>query len=143
MSAPVYVMPPLLTGPAAPPAPAGELADLLRQLLAVQQEQVALLKAQAASHDAGARWRAFLERWGGEFPGIGAACARSVPVLERALLTVMRDLTDALAADDDPLADEFALSEFLDRFAPKLTQVANVLNLLAPLADAAPAAEKS
>lgn len=136
MSAPVYVMPPLLTGPAAPPAPPGEVADLLRQLLAVQQEQVALMKAQAASHDAGKRWRAFLDRWGGEFPGIGGACAGAIPALERAFLTVVRDLTDTLAADDDALADEFALSEFLDRFAPKLTQVANALNLLAPLADA-------
>ncbi len=142
MSAPVYVMPPLLTGPAAPSAPPDELANLLRQLIAVQQEQVALLKAQAASGDANARWRAFFERWAAEFPDIGGACKRAIPALERAYLTVVRDITDALAADEDALGDEYALGEFLDRHATKLVQVTNIMNQLAPLADAASSTEK-
>ena len=137
---PVYVMPPLLTGPGAPATPPGELAemtDLLRQLVAVQQEQVAMMKAQAASADAGGRWRAFLERWAGEFPDIGGACKRSIPALERAYLTILRDLTDHLA-DEDALGNEFALAEFLDRFGTKLTQVTNIMNQVVPLADATP-----
>jgi hypothetical protein len=141
MTAPVYVMPPTLTVHGQPVGPPNELADLLRQLLAAQQEQVALLKAQAATQDGGARWRAFLARWEGEFPGIGAACKQVMPALERAYLTLVRDVTDRVSADPDMLTDEFLVSEFLDRYGVRLGQMANVIGQLAPLADAAPAKE--
>ena len=138
MSAPAYVMPPALTihgQPEAPPAP-NELAELLRQLLAVQQEQVALMKTQQTKDDNSARWRSFLARWEAEFPGIGTACKQVLPILERAYLGVIRDLTDKLLAEPDPLGDEFLLSEFLDRFGIRLGQLGNLLGQLAPLADA-------
>lgn len=133
-TAPVYVMPSLLTGPAAT-GPA-EVTDLLRQLVAAQQEQVALLKAQAAAQENG-RWKAFLSRWADEFPGVGGACRRAVPALERAYLTLVAEVTDKVADDVDLLADEFALAEFLDRYGMKLAQMGNIMNQLAPLADAA------
>jgi hypothetical protein len=139
MNAPVYVLPPALTvlgQPEAPPAAPGELADLLRQLIAVQQEQVSILKAQQAKDDGAARWRAFLARWEAEFPGIGTACKQVLPQLERAYLTVIRDLTDKLLAEPDALTDEFVLSEFLDRYGLRLGQLGNMLSQLAPLADA-------
>jgi hypothetical protein len=138
MNAPVYVLPPALTingQPGAPPAT--EVPDLLRQLIALQQEQVNLLKVQQASQDANARWRSFLARWEGEFPGIGAACKQALPALERAYLTLIRDLTEKLADEPDALSDEFALSEFLDRYGMRLSQLGNILGQLAPLGDAA------
>ena len=103
MTAPVYVMPPALTvhGPAE--APPNELADLLRQLVAIQQEQMSLLKVQQVNQDGGARWRSFLARWEDEFPGIGAACRQVIPALERAYLTLVREVTDKLAAEPDAL----------------------------------------
>lgn len=142
MSAPVYVMPSLLTGPAAT-AGSPEIADLLRQLIGVQQEQVALLKAQAASQDSGGRWRSFLARWAGEFPGLGGACKQALPALERAYLGLVADLTERLAEDADLLHDEFALAEFLDRYGMRLAQMGNILNQLAPLADAAASPDKT
>ena len=142
MTAPVYVMPPALTVQGQPVGASGEVADLLRQLLAVQQEQVSLMKAQAASQDGNARWRAFLGRWEAEFPGIGAACKQALPQLERAYLTLIRDLTDKLAADPDGLTDDFVLSEFLDRYGMRVGQVGNLLSQLAPLADASTSTEK-
>ncbi len=136
MSAPVYVMPPLLTGPIpASPAPT-ELADLLRQLIAVQQEQVSLLKAQAANQDTTTRWKAFLARWADEFPGIGGACKQTLPALERAYLGLIREVTEKVAADPDALTDEFVLAEFLDRYGMKLAQMGNIVSQLSPLADA-------
>ncbi len=138
MNAPVYVLPPSLTvngHPDGPPAP--EVPDLLRQLVALQQEQVRLLKVQQASQDVGARWRAFLARWENEFPDIGSACQQSMPILERAYLTLIRDLTEKLAEEPDALVDEFVLSEFLDRHGARLCQLGNVIGQLAPLADAA------
>ncbi len=138
MTAPVYVMPPALTihGQAEPPST--ELTDLLRQLVALQQEQVAILKAQQASQDGAARWRSFLARWEAEFPGIGAACKQVLPALEHAYLGLVRELTDKLIADPEALTDEFLLSEFLDRYGMRLGQVGNLMSQIAPLADAAP-----
>ena len=85
MNAPIYVVPPpVVPLPDPPQQPAREVAQLLRQLVGLQQEQVGLLKAQAAGQDAGARARGFLARWADEFPGIGSACRQALPALERA-----------------------------------------------------------
>jgi hypothetical protein len=105
-------------------------------MIALQQEQVALVKAQQASHDGNAKMRAFLARWENEFPGIGGSCKQMLPVLERAYLGLIRDVTEKLAADPELLNDEFMLSEFLDRYAMRLGQLGNIVNQLAPLADA-------
>jgi hypothetical protein len=63
-----------------------------------------------------------------------------MPILERAYLTLIRDLTDQVnAAGAADLDDEFVLGEFLDRYGIRLGQLANILGQLGPLADAAPA----
>ena len=139
MTAPVYVMPPALTVHGPSETHPNEVAELLRQLITLQQEQVSVLKAQQAqqkTQDGNERWRAFLSRWAAEFPGIGAACKQAIPALERAYLTLVRELTDKLVADPDALTDEFVLSEFLDRYGMKLGQIGNLMSQLAPLADA-------
>jgi hypothetical protein len=138
MNAPVYVMPPALTIHGQPDTPPSEVPDLLRQLIALQQEQVSLIKAQQASQDGGAKWRAFLSRWENEFPGIGTSCKAVLPLLERAYLALIRDLTERLQENPDAVGDEFSLSEFLDRYGMRLGQLGNILGQLAPLADAAP-----
>ncbi|MBM3981418.1 MAG: hypothetical protein FJ304_14250 [Planctomycetes bacterium] len=142
MSAPIYVMPPTLTMQGQAVGPTGELADLMRQLIGLQQEQVGLLKAQAARDDNNSKWRAFLSRWESEYPGIGGACKQVLPQLEREYLELLREVTDKLGADPDAVADEFALAEFLDRYGTRLAQLGNLVSQLAPLADAAPAADK-
>jgi hypothetical protein len=145
MTAPVYVMPPALTvhGPAE--VPANEQTELLRQLVTLQQEQVSVLKAQQQAQqkaqDGNERWRAFLARWESEFPGIGAACKLVLPALERAYLSLIRELTDKLADEPDMLTDDFVLSEFLDRYGMRLGQIGNLMSQLAPLADASQGGE--
>ena len=142
MNAPVYVMPPVFATVEQPSPPPGEVADLLRQLLAVQQEQVGLLKAQLAHHDSTPRWRAFLARWEAEFPGLGSACRQALPAVERAYLALLRELTERLTADPEHLTDEFVLSEFLDRYGLRLGQLGNIMGQLVPLAEASAAPEK-
>jgi hypothetical protein len=139
MQAPLYVAPaPPVQLPDPPPAPS-EVADLLRQLLDAQREQVGLMRAQMAAQDQMAKWRAFLARWAGEFPDIGTACRQALPALERAYLGLIRELTGRLRGDDpDDLTDDFVLGEFLDRYGMRLGQLATVMSQLAPLADAAP-----
>jgi hypothetical protein len=137
MNAPLYVTPTPLPG-GVPPSNA-ETADLLRQLLEVQREQVAILRQQQAAADHLARWRAFLNRWSAEFPEVGPEVKQAMPGLERAYLTLIRDVLDRLKDVQDDLGDDFVLTEFLDRYGTKLSQLGNMISNLSPIADAAPA----
>ena len=141
MNSPLYVVSSPLKMPTdLPPVPGSEVADLLRQLLDVQREQVGLLRTQVAAQDGLAKWRAFLTRWGGEFPTIGGACKEILPVLERSDLMMIRELTDRLRdGERDDLDNEFVMGEFLDRYGSRLSQLGNIISQLSPIADAAPA----
>jgi hypothetical protein len=124
---------------AAPTAPANsETADLLRQLLDVQREQLQLLRQRAAANDLASRWRAFLARWEGDFPGVAVGCKETLPQLERAYLSLITELTDFLhERGPDALDNEFALADMLDRYGMRLGQLGTILSLVGPLADAA------
>jgi hypothetical protein len=133
------VAPPTAAFPVPSPAPAGDgQAGLLRELIDVQREQLAYLRAAHEVQHTSARWRAFLTRWAEEFPGVGDGCQRAFPVIERAFLRLLEEMSARLTDEDaDDLDDEFALGEFLDRYGMRLGQLGNILNVLGPLADAA------
>ena len=121
--------------PPVKPGEAPETVELLRQLLEVQREQLA---CQRAAHDMTARWRAFLTRWQPDFPDLAEGCRKALPHLERCYGQLLRDLTDKLNDEDEHgLDNDFALQEFLDRFGMRLAQLGTILNLVAPLAEAA------
>jgi hypothetical protein len=120
-----------------------DLGDLLRQILEAQREQVHLLSRQVAVHDAGGRWRSFLERWKDDFGSLPAACKKALPHLERAYMTLISDLAAHLDEQgEDTTANEFALGEFLDRFGVRLNQLGAILSLVGPLAEIAGPAEQ-
>lgn len=133
------VAPPTVGLPAPPPVPAADgQAALLRELIDVQKEQLAYLRAAHDAQNATARWQAFLARWADEFPTVGAGCLKAFPLVERAFLRLLDDLTRGLTDEDaDGIEDEFSLGEFLDRYGMRLAQLGNVLNVLGPLAEAA------
>ncbi len=137
MNASIYVSTPAIVLPPAPSA-GSDLSDLLRQVLEVQKEQLAVFKAQAAAQDGQAKWRAFLTRWQGDFPDVGASCRQVLPMIERAYLGLIQDLTDRLRGEDGGLDNEFLLGEFLDRYGMRLGQLGTILSQISPLADAAP-----
>lgn len=141
MTTPIYVTPPGIRLPDVPPPapPGGETAELLRQLLDVQREQLALAKAAAAAGDGVARWRGFLAKWRDEFPDVGAAAKQVLPAVERVYLRMIQELADRLRGDDpDDLGNEFVLAEFLDKYGMRLSQLGTIMGQLAPIADAAP-----
>ncbi len=130
--------------PEAASAATSDLADLLRQLLEVQREQLAHVRAAAAAQDAGARWRAFVARWRQDFPDLPDACRQSVPILERTYGKLIAELTEHLCQNgSDALDNEFSLQEFLDRFGMRLAQLGTILNLVAPLAEAGSPSEST
>jgi hypothetical protein len=136
----------LAVPPATAPAGAGapsETVELLRLMLEVQREQLAYQRAAAAAHDQAARWRAFLARWQQDFPDLSDGCRKALPALERSYGQLIKDLTDRLNDDDEPLDSDFALQEFLDRYGMRLAQLGTILNLVAPLAEAGAQGESS
>src|SRR5262245_12165239 len=118
--------------------PGSDPAELLRQLLEVQKEQLALMRALVSAHDAGSRWRAVLARFQADFPNLPAACKEILPSLERAYVDLVSDLTSHLQQGDGSLDNEFALADFLDRYGQRLGQVVTLLSVMTPLAEAPP-----
>jgi len=122
---------------------APELANLLREILETQREQLQLMRAQMASHDAGGRWRAFLERWKDDFGTLPGACKQVLPDLERAYMNLIAELAAHLNEQgEDCTGNEFALGEFLDRYGMRLNQLGSILSLVGPLAEIAAADKK-
>ena len=112
-----------------------DVADLLRQILEVQREQLAYQRAAAAAHDMTARWRAYLSRWNDEFPELSDGCKKAMPHLERVYGQMITDLTEKVH-EDDGLDSDFVVQEFLDKYGMRLAQLGTILNLVAPLAEA-------
>lgn len=103
----------------------------------MQKEQLTQLRASAAAHDMGSRWRAFLNRWQEEFPDLPTACKKALPTLERTYGQLIADLAEHLCQNGhDALDTDFTLQEFLDRYGMRLAQLGTILNLVAPLAEA-------
>jgi hypothetical protein len=140
---PIFVAPPNLKLPSAPSSSPSDVesAELLRQLVELQREQVGLARAAAVAADSQTRWRNFLGRWQHEFPEIGPACKEVLPVIERTYLRIIQELADRLRGDDaDDLDNEYVLAEFLDRYGMRLTQLGTIVGQLSPIADATPPA---
>jgi hypothetical protein len=139
MNPPIYTTVPIVRLPAVNTPPiAPDVTDLLRQMIELQKEQLGALRGLLAYQDTIARWRAFLGRWQNEFPDIGQSCKEVLPQVERAYLILLKEMTDKLQEERDSLEEEFALSEFLDRYGIRLGQLGTVMAHIAPLADAAP-----
>ncbi len=119
-----------------------DTSDLLRSLIEIQRESLQLQKNTLAAQDHNSRWKAFLSRWNGEFPGLGDQCKKAVPVLERTYARLVQDLLDRLN-DEDTVDNEFAMQDVLERFGVRLAQLGTLINLVVPLADASNASEPS
>lgn len=123
--------------PATPQGVPADAVELLRQILEVQKEHLALTRAIAIANDGGTRWRNFLSRWKDDYPDMATACKHVLPMIERAYLATLHDLTERLTDDPDGIDNEFALGEFLDRYGMKLGQLGQIINQMMPLAEAA------
>jgi hypothetical protein len=132
---------PLLNA-AAPPAT--ETDAILRQLVEIQREQLASLKALLSAHDGAARWRAFLARWRNDFPELSDACKQAMPVLEKMYGKLIAEMTEHLSQNNaEDLDNDFTLQDFLDRYGIRLSQLGTILNMVAPFAEAGSPSESA
>lgn len=138
MNSPIYVMPPQIhAGSAAKQS--DEVAGLLKQLLEIQKQQLEMQRTLLANSDERARWNNFYSRWCAEFPELPQTCKRSLPAIERAYLTLLRNLSERVAdSGDDSLDNEFTIGEFLDQYGMRLGQLAGILSQVGNLASIAP-----
>ena len=141
MDAPIIVSSPILRLPDGPRPLSGapETADLLRQMVELQREQLGLMRAQQAAADERVRWQNFYNRWAREFPDLPGRCKGVLPAVERAYLELLREVTDRLTGDDAlDLDSEFALAEFLDKYGVRLAQLGNILGQVGHLSNVTP-----
>jgi hypothetical protein len=111
-------------------------ADLLRELIEVQREQLSVLRQQQNAMDDRGRWRGLHARHADDFPELPAECQQVLPVLERAYLSAVSEMTADLTDPDE--LNEFRVNELLDRHVPRLGQLWSLLTQVTQLAAVAP-----
>jgi hypothetical protein len=131
--------------PNIPPPPGPDNStELLRQLLDVQKELLAVHKAMLAAMDGNARWRTLLNRWREDFPSLSESARDALPILEKAYAGILSSLVEDIRdRGADGIDNEFSLQEFLDRYGMRLGQMSHLLNLVSPLAEMAQQNEPS
>lgn len=100
-----------------------------RQILELTRENTQVAREQRA------RQVADLERWQGSHEGVIDNCKDALSKLEAVHASLMRDMSEYVDDHHENLVDgDFALSDFVDKFGPKLAHVNTMLAVLRPLA---------
>ena len=136
--------------PPTPPPPSDEPIALLqalvalqaqtleaqKQILQAQQQQLELAREAAhVAREQRARQVAELERWQAGHDHVLDQCRVSLGQLEQVHAALMGELVDHVAENHENLVDgEFALTDFVDRFGPRLAHLNTMLAVLRPLA---------
>jgi small-conductance mechanosensitive channel len=114
----------------------GQQVEVLRQVLDVQRQQLELLRENVQyQRDQRARQAAEIERWQQGHGDVLDACKQSLSQLEGVHASLVREMTAHVDDHHENLLDgDFALSDFVDRFGPRLAHLNTILAILRPLA---------
>jgi hypothetical protein len=112
--------------------------EIQRQILENQRQQLELTREAAQfGRDQRARQMAELERWQSGHEDVLDHCKESLTNLEKVHAAMMGELSNYVAENHENLIDgEFALTDFVDRFGPRLAHLNTMLAVLRPLAAA-------
>lgn len=112
--------------------------DLLRQLVAGQQQQNRLLEELVQQQVAANKQRANeLQQWKNANPELARSCRKAAETLSRVQTQFLDVLTEEIADSEEYLVEgEYMLNEFVDRFGPRLAHLNGVLQVLAQLGSA-------
>lgn len=115
--------------------------ELLRQLVAGQQQQNRLLEELTQQQAAAQKQRVGeLQQWKNANPELARACRQAAETLSRVQTQFLDSLTEEIADSEDHLLEgEYMLNEFVDRFGPRLAHLNGVLQVLAQLGSGEPA----
>lgn len=117
------------------------LIDLMRHMVAAQQQQNQLLEQLVQQNNAANQQRASeLQQWKDANPELARSCRDAAETLSRVQTQFLDNLTEEIRDSEESLADsEFMLNEFVDRFGPRLAHLNGVLQVLAQLGNGEPA----
>ena len=113
--------------------------DVQRQVLQTQQQQLELAKeATQIAREQRSRQIAELERWQSGHEQVLDQCRESLGQLEQVHSALMGELVNHVADNHENLVEgDFALTDFVDKFGPRLAHLNTMLAVLRPLAAAA------
>jgi hypothetical protein len=117
--------------------------EIQRQGLELQRQQLELARETAQiNREQRARQVAEIERWQNGHESVLEHCRESLTNLEQVHAALMGELTAYVADNHENLVDgEYALTDFVDRFGPRLAHLNTMLAVLRPLASAVRKAE--
>jgi len=116
------------------------IVALMRQLVIAQERQNQLMEQMIQSNVNAQKQRANeLQQWKDANPKLARACRRAAESLSRVQAQFLESITEEVEANEEDLLDgEFVLSEFVDRFGPRLAHLNGVLQVLAQLGTGVP-----
>ncbi|MEL6895372.1 MAG: hypothetical protein AAFP90_04645 [Planctomycetota bacterium] len=129
------------------PAPArseaSDTQNLLRELVHGQQQQNQLLSDLVQQMSAANRQRADeLQQWRNANPRLSSACRRAADAMGRAQAAFLETMTEEIEDSAEHLVDgEYMLSEFVDRFGPRMAHLHGIMQVLAQLGHGIPMSE--
>ncbi|HAY81295.1 MAG TPA: hypothetical protein DCY79_15940 [Planctomycetaceae bacterium] len=108
---------------------------LLRQLVEGQEQQNKLLQELSEQMSQTQKQRAAeLGQWKEANPELSQYCRYAAETLSRVQTQFLEKLTEEISDNEDALMDgEFMLSDFVDRFGPRLAHLNGVLQVLSQL----------
>jgi chromosome segregation ATPase len=110
--------------------------DVQRQILESQRQQLELAReASQIARDQRQRQIAELERWQTSHENVVDDCKDALTRLESVHSSLMSELASYVEEHHENLVEgDFALSDFVDRFGPRLAHLNTMLAVLRPLA---------
>jgi hypothetical protein len=110
--------------------------DIQRQNLDIQRQQLELARETAqVGREQRSRQLAELERWQNGHESVLEHCRESLGNLEQIHAALMGELANYVSENQENLLEgEYALTDFVDRFGPRLAHLNTMLAVLRPLA---------
>jgi hypothetical protein len=117
-----------------------QIFELQRQSAEMQKQQLELARETVqVARDQRARQNQELERWQNSHDVVLDACKATLGRLEQVHASLMLELSEYVSENYDNLLEgDFSLSDFVDRFGPRLAHLNTMLAVLRPLAAAQP-----
>lgn len=121
-----------------------QVVVLLQRVIELQERQLELTQASAqAAEQAQRRREAEIQQWQKKNQHLVANCREALEVLEGVQRTFLEQICEYVVENGEALQDgDFLLSEFVDRFGPRMAHLSGVMNVLGQLVAPTQAAEE-
>ena len=121
--------------PSQPTSSGGQVTQILEQILVAQDRQNELLEEMMSQMNSAQRQRAAeLNQWKQANPHLADTCRQAAETLSQVQSEFLHSLTTEVEENGEGMMDgEFMLTEFVDRFGPRLAHLNGVLQVLSQL----------